>query len=305
MNIVYHLVFAFWYVCSLLPFRVLYALSDALFYPLYYVVRYRRRVVRRNLVESFPEKTEEEIVHIEKQFYSFFCDYIVETLKQLSLSEKEMRRRMTFSGTDDLIRDMERDDKHYTFIYLGHYCNWEWIASMPYWFPKGTVCGQIYHPLYNKAFDRLFLEMRSRYGAQCIPMKETLRKILEMRRRSNHVVVGFISDQAPKWSSIHHFTPFLHHDTPVFIGTEKLGRKLDAVIYFADVTRPRRGYYHCHLYRMVDDVEAVPEYQVTDVYMQHLEQMIRRAPQYWLWSHNRWKRTRAEWEQRQADKVTS
>ena len=304
MNIVYHLVFAFWYVCSLLPFRVLYALSDALFYPLYYVVRYRRRVVRRNLVESFPEKTEEEIVHIEKQFYSFFCDYIVETLKQLSLSEKEMRRRMTFSGTDDLIRDMERDDKHYTFIYLGHYCNWEWIASMPYWFPKGTVCGQIYHPLYNKAFDRLFLEMRSRYGAQCIPMKETLRKILEMRRRSNHVVVGFISDQAPKWNSIHHFTPFLHHDTPVFIGTEKLGRKLDAVIYFADVTRPRRGYYHCHLYRMVDDVKAVPEYQVTDVYMQHLEQMIRRAPQYWLWSHNRWKRTRAEWEQRQADKVT-
>ena len=288
MNIVYHLVFAFWYVCSLLPFRVLYALSDALFYPLYYVVRYRRRVVRRNLVESFPEKTEEEIVHIEKQFYSFFCDYIVETLKQLSLSEKEMRRRMTFSGTDDLIRDMERDDKHYTFIYLGHY-----------W------CGQIYHPLYNKAFDRLFLEMRSRYGAQCIPMKETLRKILEMRRRSNHVVVGFISDQAPKWNSIHHFTPFLHHDTPVFIGTEKLGRKLDAVIYFADVTRPRRGYYHCHLYRMVDDVEAVPEYQVTDVYMQHLEQMIRRAPQYWLWSHNRWKRTRAEWEQRQADKGTN
>lgn len=304
MNIVYHLVFAFWYVCSLLPFRVLYALSDALFYPLYYVVRYRRRVVRRNLVESFPEKTEEEIVHIEKQFYSFFCDYIVETLKQLSLSEKEMRRRMTFSGTDDLIRDMERDDKHYTFIYLGHYCNWEWIASMPYWFPKDTVCGQIYHPLYNKAFDRLFLEMRSRYGAQCIPMKETLRKILEMRRRSNHVVVGFISDQAPKWNSIHHFTPFLHHDTPVFIGTEKLGRKLDAVIYFADVTRPRRGYYHCHLYRMVDNVEAVPEYQVTDVYMQHLEQMIHRAPQYWLWSHNRWKRTRAEWEQRQADKVT-
>ena len=305
MNIVYHLVFAFWYVCSLLPFRVLYALSDALFYPLYYVVRYRRRVVRRNLVESFPEKTEEEIVHIEKQFYSFFCDYIVETLKQLSLSEKEIRRRMTFSGTDDLIRDMEREDKHYTFIYLGHYCNWEWIASMPYWFPKDTVCGQIYHPLYNKAFDRLFLEMRSRYGAQCIPMKETLRKILEMRRRSNHVVVGFISDQAPKWNSIHHFTPFLHHDTPVFIGTEKLGRKLDAVIYFADVTRPRRGYYHCHLYRMVDNVEAVPEYQVTDVYMQHLEQMIHRAPQYWLWSHNRWKRTRAEWEQRQADKGTN
>ena len=271
MNILYHLAFAFWYACSLLPLRFLYVVSDMLYYPLYYVVRYRRRVVRKNLTESFPEKTTAEIIRIEKQFYAFFCDYVVETLKQFSMSEKQMRRRMTFSGTDDIIRDMEREDKHFTFIYLGHYCNWEWIASMPYWFPE--------------------------------KMKETLRKIIEMRRQGEQVVIGFISDQAPKWNSIHHFTPFLHHETPVFIGTEKIGRKLDAVIYFAEVTRPRRGYYHCHLYRMVDDIGAVSEYEVTDIYMQHLEQMIRREPQFWLWSHNRWKRTKAEWERRMQQKA--
>ena len=303
MNILYHLAFAFWYACSLLPLRFLYVVSDMLYYPLYYVVRYRRRVVRKNLTESFPEKTTAEIIRIEKQFYAFFCDYVVETLKQFSMSEKQMRRRMTFSGTDDIIRDMEREGKHFTFIYLGHYCNWEWIASMPYWFPEKTLCGQIYHPLYNKAFDRLFLKLRSQYGAICIPMKETLRKIIEMRRQGEQVVIGFISDQAPKWNSIHHFTPFLHHETPVFIGTEKIGRKMDAVIYFAEVTRPRRGYYHCHLYRMVDDIGAVSEYEVTDIYMQHLEQMIRREPQFWLWSHNRWKRTKAEWERRMQQKA--
>ena len=150
----------------------------------------------------------------------------------------------------------------------------------------------------NATLDSLFLEMRSRYGAQCIPMKETLRRIIEWKREKRNVVIGFISDQAPKWNSIHHFTPFLNQDTPVFIGTEKIGRQVNAVIYFADVTRPRRGYYECRLYRMVDDVNALKEFEVTDIYMQHLEAMIRRAPQYWLWSHNRWKRTRQEWERR-------
>ena len=193
---------------------------------------------------------------------------------------------------------MRERGANFVFVYLGHYCNWEWIASMASVVDKDIMCGQIYHPLYNKAFDRLFLDLRSRYGGVCIPMKETLRRIIEWKREKRNVVIGFISDQAPKWNSIHHFTPFLNQDTPVFIGTEKIGRQVNAVIYFADVTRPRRGYYECRLYRMVDDVNALKEFEETDIYMQHLEAMIRRAPQYWLWSHNRWKRTRQEWERR-------
>lgn len=303
MKILYYIVFTFWYLLSLLPLRLLYAISDLLYFPLYYVIRYRRHIVRKNLIESFPEKDLTEIRRIEKGFYSFFCDYVVETIKQFSMSEKQIKRRMTFSGTDDIVKDMEKEGKNFVFIYLGHYCNWEWIASMPYWFPQNIVCGQIYHPLYNKAFDQLFIKLRSQYGAQCIAMKETLRRIIELRRDKQKTVIGFISDQAPKWNSIHHFTPFLNHETPVFIGTEKIGRQMDAIIYFADVRRPRRGYYHCHLYRMVDNLKEMPEYDVTDIYMQHLESMIKRAPQYWLWSHNRWKRTREEWEKRIQHKV--
>ena len=118
MKLVYYLVFALWYALSLLPLRVLYLLSDLLYFPLYHVVRYRRGVVRKNLTASFPEKSTAEIVRIEKQFYAFFCDYVVETLKQFSMSEEQMRRRMTFSGTEDIIRDMEREGKSFTFIYL-------------------------------------------------------------------------------------------------------------------------------------------------------------------------------------------
>ena len=298
MKLLYYLFYAGWYLLSLLPFWLLYLISDGLYYLLYHVVRYRRRVVRKNLVNSFPEKSEAEIVRIEKEFYAFFCDCAVETIKQFSMSEAEMKRRMTFTGIDELQHDMDERGANFVFVYLGHYCNWEWIASMALHFRAGLLSGQIYHPLYNKAFNKLFLDLRSRYGGVCIPMQDTLRRIREWKREKRNVVIGFISDQAPKWNSIHHFTPFLNQDTPVFIGTEKIGRQVNAVIYFADVTRPRRGYYECRLYRMVDDVNTLKEFEVTDIYMQHLEAMIRRAPQYWLWSHNRWKRTRQEWERR-------
>ncbi len=301
MRLLYYLFYAGWYLLSLLPFWLLYIISDGMYYLLYHVARYRRRVVRENLVSSFPEKPPAEIVRIEKKFYAFFCDCVVETIKQFSMPEAEMKRRMTFTGIDGLQRDMRGQGAGFVFIYLGHYCNWEWIASMASAFDKDIVCGQIYHPLYNKAFDRLFLGLRSRYGGMCIPMKETLCRIIEWKREKLNVVIGFISDQAPKWNSIHHFTSFLNHDTPVFTGTEKIGRQVNALIYFADVTRPRRGYYNCRLYRMVDDVKALREFEVTDIYMRNLENMIRRAPEYWLWSHNRWKRTRQKWEQRRQE----
>lgn len=298
MKVVYYPVYAIWFLMSLLPLRILYLLSDLLYYPLFYVVRYRRKIVRKNLIHSFPDKPLSELIQIEKQFYAFFCDCIVETIKQFTLSEKGMKRRMTFSGLDEMIHVLNEEKRNFVFIYLGHYCNWEWIASLKLWVSSDIQCGQIYHPLYNKAFDKLFLRVRSQYGGICIPMKETLRHIIELKRNRQKAIIGFISDQSPKWSSIHHFTPFLHQDTPVFTGTEKIGRQVNAAIFFADVTRPKRGYYHCHFYRLTDKIDELPEYQTTDLYMQQLEQMICRAPQYWLWTHNRWKRTKEEWLQR-------
>lgn len=301
MKLTYYIVFIFWYLLSLLPLWILYFFSDLLYFPLYYCVRYRRHIVHNNLVQSFPNKSEQEIIRIEKQFYHFFCDYIVETIKLLSISQKQLKRRMTFGGIDEIERKMKDKNKNFCFVYLGHYCNWEWIASLPYWAPDKVLCAQIYHPLKNADFDKLFLRLRNKFGGECIPMKDTLRRIVELKRAKQKTIIGFISDQAPKWNSIHHWIPFLHHDTPVFTGTERIGKQVDALIYYADVKRVKRGYYHCEFKVMTDEVKAIPDFNLTDMFTRELEKMITQNPGYWLWTHNRWKRTKEEWLERQKE----
>lgn len=301
MKITYYIAYALWYLLSLLPLWLLYFVSDLLFLPTYYLARYRRKIVRRNLTGSFPEKDLKEIVRIEKRFYHFFCDYIVETIKLFSMSEEQMKRRMVFKGVDHIVSAMEKEDKNFCFVYLGHYCNWEWIASLPYWCPDDVKCGQIYHPLYNKAFDRLFLRLRNQFGGECIAMKETLRRIIEMKRAKQKCIIGFISDQAPKWNSIHHWCDFLHRETPVFIGTERIGKQVDALIYYADVKRTRRGYYLCEFKPLTHRPKEVPDYELTDRFTHLLEEMIKERPDFWLWSHKRWKRTKEEWIRRQQE----
>lgn len=299
MKLIYYIIFCCWYLLSLLPLGVLYVVSDLLYYPLYYIFRYRQKVVRNNLTLSFPDKPKEEIIRIEKQFYHFLCDYMVETIKLLSMSKEQLKRRMTFGGVDEIVRKMKADEKTFCFVYLGHYCNWEWIASLPYWVPDDVLCGQIYHPLYNKAMDKLFLRLRNHFGGECIAMKETLRRIIELKRAKQKTIIGFISDQGPKWNSIHHWTNFFHRETAVFIGTEKIGKQVDALIYYADVKRIKRGYYHCEFKPLSDHPKEVPDFELTDTYTRLLESMISQAPQYWLWSHKRWKRTKEEWIRRQ------
>lgn len=263
----YHFFYGLFWLISLLPLRMLYILSD-LVYPI--VKRtYRRKVVDDNLAKSFPEKTEEERDKIANNFYHILCDYFAEDIKLFSMSKKEMMKRMTFSGLEH-IKDGFDNGKDYMFAYLGHFGNWEWIASLQYWMPYAH-CSQIYHPLYNKVSDRIFLKLREQYGGECIPMKKTLRRILEIKRNGENVVVGFISDQQPKWESIHHFTPFLNRETAVFTGTEVLAKKLGAMVYYAHVTRPRRGYYHCEFVPMTHTPAEHPDFDLTDQYMKMLE----------------------------------
>ena len=300
MRILYILVFMAWYLLSLLPLRLHYLFSDVILYPLFYhLVGYRLKVVRENLSGSFPEKSEAERRRIERDFYHFLCDYFVETTKLFSMSKREMMRRMTFSGVEEIVEVMKLENKTFCFVYLGHYCNWEWVASLPYWVPDELHCAQIYHPLRNRSMDALFLRLRNRYGGECIPMKETLRRRIELRRAGQKTIIGFISDQTPKWNSIHHWCTFFHRETPVFIGTEKIGKQVDALIYFADIRRIKRGHYHLVFKPMTHQVGQVPDYELTDTFTHMLEDMIRERPAFWLWSHKRWKRTKEEWLKRQ------
>ena len=302
MKLTYYIIFAFWYLFSLLPLCFLYFLSDFLLFPiLYHCIGYRRKVVHKNLIDSFPKKDEKEIILIEKEFYHFLCDYMVETIKLFSMSKKQIKKRMTFGGVDAIADAMHHEGKNFCFIYLGHYCNWEWIASLPYWCTEDILCFQIYHPLRNKAMDQLFLRLRNQFGGKSIAMKETLRRIIELKRDKQKCIIGFISDQTPKWNSIHHWCNFLHRETPVFIGTEKIGKQVDALIYYADVKRVKRGCYHCEFKPMTHNTKGVPDYQLTDQFTSLLEQMIKKNPAYWLWSHKRWKRTKEEWIERQKE----
>lgn len=288
-KILYYMVYASWYLHSLLPMRVHYVISDLLFVLLYHVVGYRRRTVWTNIVTSFPELSSEERKDIQRGFYRFLCDYMVESVKLLTISEEELKRRLVFKGTERINEVVESGQS--CAVYLGHYCNWEWITSLPLWVTPKAQCGQIYHPLENKDFDKLFLRLRQRFGAKCIAMNDTLREMVRYKHEGQPVVIGYISDQVPFWTNIHHWCNFLHHDTPVLTGTERIARRLNHAVFYMDVRRVKRGYYEAEFKLITHDAASMPEYSITDRYFHLLETSIRRAPEYWLWSHNRWKRT--------------
>lgn len=288
------IVYILGYLISLLPLRFLYVLSDGLYYLVYYVVRYRRPLVRKNISDSFPQKSLKEVIQIEKEFYAWFCDYIVETLKLFTMSKEEIQRRMKFVGAEKINEAFAKGQS--IALYLGHYCNWEWVTSVPLFVGNKAICGQIYHPLENKEFDNLFLKLRSRYGAVSIPMAETLRYIVKKRQEKQQIIIGFIADQVPFWNNIHYWTDFLHHDTPVLTGTERIARKAGFSVFYLDMQRPKRGEYVGEFRLLTENPSELPEYGVTEMYFRALEKTIERQPPLWLWTHNRWKRTREEWE---------
>ena len=288
----YYVVFAVWYLLSLLPMSVHYAFSELLYLILYRVAGYRQKVVRKNLVSSFPEKSEKELLQIEHGFYHWFCDYIAETIKMFSMSEKQMRRRMRFEGLEQIEEDLLKGRS--VTVFLGHYCNWEWVSSLPLNMSATVTAAQLYHPIENIVMNRLFLYSRSRFHAVSLEMKEAFGILRQWEKDGRHSVTGYISDQVPGYSSMHYWPWFLNHDTPAYTGAERIARVLNTPVYYFDIYRPRRGYYVAKVVKMSDEPQQEDKFALTEKYYQLLEASIRRAPCYWLWSHNRWKRTREE-----------
>ena len=295
-KVVYYIVIGIWYLLSLLPLKVHYLLSDLLYFIIYKMFGYRIRVVRQNLESSFPEKDTPELRVIERRFYHCLCDYFVETVKTMTMSERQMRRRMVFKGTETVNECVA--DGQSCAVYLGHTFNWEWITSLPLWVSPIAHCGQLYHALESPLFDRLFLRLRQRWGAECIALTDILRKTIEYKHRQQPTILGYLGDQVPHWNNIHHWCQFLNHDTPVMTGTERIARKNGQALFFLDVKRVRRGYYEAMFRLMTREPQQLAEYEATDIYFRMLEESIRQQPELWLWSHNRWKRTREEFNQR-------
>ena len=268
-----------------LPLRALYVVSDMLMPLVYHVVRYRRKTVRANLRASFPEKSLSEIKTIERQFYRHFGSILMETVKLLHISDDELRRRVHFTNPE-LIYGLCTDRKP-IFTYLGHYANWEYVLSFTLLNQSGLNICQVYHPLSDKVMDRLMLRLRGRFQATGIPQEETARTMLRRHAEGKHDLLGLIADQRPPKSQHREWIEFLHQPTAIIVGSERIGERLDAHYVYVDMKVVRRGYYEIHL----SLIEPKPEesFSVSKQFMRLLEKTINRAPQYYLWTHNRWK----------------
>ena len=281
----YHLLRFFFKLMSRLPFSVLYVMSGGIYVLLYHVARYRRKIVRKNLTECFPEKDLKEIRDIEKKSYRFFSDNIVESFKMSAMTPEEMGRRMRFTNVEE-VNSVLRSGRSVA-LYLGHYGNWEWISSMPLHLEKSAVAAQIYHKLRNKAMDRIMLEHRGAHGAVNVDMYRTARYITELSADKRTSIIGFIADQSPKKREVRHFLQFLHHRTPVLTGTEKITKHYGFDPWFVRIRKVRRGYYEAEFVHMHDDPKSVPDFELTRIYYEMLEQAIREKPELYLWTHNR------------------
>ena len=283
----YHILSFFLRLFSYLPFCLLYIISDGLYFLVYYIFRYRRRIVRKNLTESFPEKSEHDIKEIEKKFYSFFTDNMLESLKMFTISRKEMIQRVKFMNVEE-VNALMRSGKSVS-LFLGHYSNWEWMSSIPLHIDKNVIGAQIYHKLSNKNMDRLMLYIRERMGAVCVEMRKTARYVNELATENKVCIIGFIADQSPRKKDSRHFLHFLNHNTPVLTGTEKITKHYDFGAFFLDVKRVKRGYYEARFVKMHDNPKSLPDFELTAIYYQMLEKCIRTQPELYLWSHNRFR----------------
>ena len=280
------------YLMAMLPFRVLYILSDVLYIVVYYLVGYRRKIVRKNLLRSFPRKKEEEILQIEKKFYRHLCDYFVETVKTLRISEKEIRKRMVFKNPE-IVNRLTKDGNT-CLLSLGHYGNWEWVPSIALYLLPGVEPGQVYKTLKSKAFDELFLKIRSRFNPLSIEMKTAYRTIIRKRNEGQAMVIGFLTDQRPRKHNNEYWATFLNQDTLLQTGMERIARQLGLAVVYLDIKKVERGHYVGNFSVITTDASAEEEFTVTEKYTRKLEETILNDPAYYLWSHNKWSRSKKQ-----------
>jgi KDO2-lipid IV(A) lauroyltransferase len=274
----------FLYLVSLLPFWFLYLVADLLFVILYYLVSYRRKVVSENLRNSFPEKSEQERKIIERKYFKYMADLMMETIKSVSVSEKSVRRRMICTNPE-LMGHYFNQGKS-ILAAAGHYGNWE-MACLSFGFLTDKRRMIIYKPQSNEVFTDFFNKTRSRFGATMISMRQTLRKMIEYKNELTFTVLA--SDQTPTREDAKYFTTFLNQPTAVFLGIEKLTKVVDCVVIFYRIDLVKRGHYTYTFVPLVEEPKATKPYEITEIHVKYLESLIKEKPEYWLWSHRRWK----------------
>ena len=271
------------YLISLLPHWILYGISDIVFFLIYHVFKYRKKVVFENLRNSFPEKSDIEIENIAKKFFRNLTDVMIETVKEFSISDKSIKKRFKFVNPEEFQKHY--DNKKSVMMLMGHYTNWEYGVTSPLWVPQ--ECWAVYGKMENPVMDKYIVRTREKFGMTLYPMEETYNVMLNHKQGDK--LYMFMADQSPHHAKIKYWIPFLNQETPVHIGAEKLSKMLDLAIVFIDIQRVKRGYYEITAQTLFDNPKETAEHEITDKYFEILEGIIKKKPENWLWSHKRWK----------------
>jgi len=282
---IYILVYPFLWFVSILPFRILYAFSDFLYLFIYRVFGYRKKTVKENLKLVFPEKSDKDINLITKKFYHHLCDMMVEAIKSLTISEKQMFKRFKFTNVE-LLQDLQKNNRSVALM-CAHYGSWEWIFVLQSHIENRGYA--VYKRLENKYFDKLIKRIRAKYNSELITTKETIPKLMRAKVSGKVYICGFVSDQSAKpWKALH-WGDFMGYNVPMHTGAEMLAKRLDMAVVFFSVKRIKRGYYETTFETITENAKDYENYEITDHFFRLVEQQIKNAPEYYLWTHKRWK----------------
>ncbi len=279
----HYFVLALLYPISILPFWVLYLISDFLFFILYRVIGYRKDVVLDNLSQSFPEKSVAELEVISKKYFKNLCDSIVEIIKLLSISEKQLNKRM--KGNWDIVGKHVSNDR-IAQAYMSHQFNWEWGTVVANYNLDKRFTG-VYLPLSSKTFELIMQRIRTRSGTQIIPIQNMLKKLAEVQKQD--ITWGFIADQNPSDPRRCIWLDFFNRKTAFAKGAEFVAKRYNNPVFFGEIIKLRRGYYEIKLKLAFDNPSETKDGDITTAYVKFLEASIKRQPENWVWSHRRWK----------------
>ena len=276
------------WLISILPFRIFYWFSDFIYVIVYYIIGYRKKTVKENLVLALPHLTNKERLEIEKKSYHHLCDLFLEMIKTMSISADEMNRRFVITNID-LVKEYEKKGKS-AILLASHYASWEWLLSIN---EKTKFKGiGVYKKIANKYFDKLLRDIRSKYNADLVETKDTISLIAENQKKEILSIYGLASDQSPKLNRAFHWDKFMGIEVPVHTGAEMLAKKYDLNVLFVKVKKVKRGFYEATFIPITDNPKSIPDFEITSTFLREVEKQILEAPEYYFWTHKRWKHRR-------------
>ena len=283
--LVFIVAYPFLWVVSRLPFSIIYGISDVLFYLVYHVVRYRRNAVWENLTLVFPNEDPKVLKKIRKDFYRHLCDMFLEMIKTMGISKEEMQKRFRCENIA-LLQQYEANGKS-AILMFPHYASWEWVLSLNAQL-KAPGYG-IYQKIQNPYFDKLIRDIRGKFGTTLLQTDASTRLIARKTREKEVFTLGIISDQSPLHFKAKYWTEFMGVTVPVHIGGEVLSKTFDLVPLYLKVRKLKRGYYSATVKCLSENPKSVPDYGITDVFLKETEASIKEAPEFYFWTHKRWK----------------